>query len=461
MKKSRLYFGDNLDVLRRHVKDKSVDLVYLDPPFNSNRNYNVLFKEQDGKRSSAQIKAFDDTWTWDEEAACSYEEMVQAGGSVADALQAFYTFLGTNNMMAYLSMMAPRLVELRRVLKDTGSIYLHCDPTVSHYLKILMDMVFGAGNFRNEIIWHYGLGGSSPSCFSKKHDVILFFSKTKEKTFNLLMVPATSQRLKGQMKKQDDVWDIPTINNMAKERLGYPTQKPEALLDRVIKASSNPGDIVLDPFAGCGTAVASAQRLGRQWIGIDITCLATNLIKHRLQDAFGPEVKDTYQVVGEPVDLTGAKQLAKDDRYQFQWWSLGFVGARPAEGKKGADHGIDGKLYFFDEARQKKAKQILFSVKSGHVKVGDIRDLRGVIERENAAIGVFITLEPPTGPMKREAVSAGFYESPGWHQKYRRVQILTVKNLLAGRGVKRPPIDTTFRKAPRARGGMEQENLWA
>ncbi len=479
--KNLLYYGDNLDVLKRHIKDEFVDLVYLDPPFNSNRNYNVLFKEQSGVRSSAQIKAFGDTWCWDESAAASYENLVRSGGAVADAMQAFYTFLGTSNMMAYLSMMAPRLVELRRVLKSTGSIYLHCDPTASHYLKMLMDAVFGVKNFRNEIVWRYRTGGNSKKHFAKKHDVLLFYVKSDTYTFNALVEKAytkSKNRKPGLVNygggtaeffedehgvynivTMSDVWDISYLNSQAKERLGYPTQKPEALLDRIIKASSNLGDVVMDPFCGCGTAIASAQKLERKWIGIDITYLATNLIKHRLQDTFGPEIKESYEVIGEPTDLEGARQLAKDDRYQFQWWSLGLVGARPAEGKKGADHGIDGKLYFFDETHQKKAKQILFSVKSGHVKVGDIRDLRGVIERERAAIGVFITLEPPTGPMKREAASAGFYESLGWGEKYPRIQILTVEDLLAGCDVKRPPTNTTFKKAPRADGDAEQGKL--
>jgi len=263
---------------------------------------------------------------------------------------------------------------------------------------------------------------------------------------------------------RDDVWadsGVVQINPMARERLGYPTQKPVALLERIIRASSNEGDVVLDPFCGCGTAVVAAQKLNRRWIGIDITYLAVALIKHRLRDTFGEKVMENgsvrpavdYDVVGEPVALSDAEVLAEQDPYQFQWWALGLLGARPVEQKKGKDKGIDGRLYFFDEPDASKTKQIIFQVKAGQTGPGHVRDLRGVVERENAEIGVLITLREPTKEMRGEAASAGFYEPPiPLSAKYPRIQILTVSELLGGRRVEYPPqSNITFRKAPRAR----------
>ena len=248
----------------------------------------------------------------------------------------------------------------------------------------------------------------------------------------------------------DDDWtDIDSINPVARERLGYPTQKPEALLERIITASSNEGDVVLDPFCGCGTAVAVAHDLKRLWVGIDITHLAVNLLKYRLQNAFGEAVKSEYRVIGEPTDLAGAQQLAHDDPYQFQWWALGLVGARPVEQKKGADKGIDGRIPFH-EGDPTDIRQIILSVKAGHTGVAHLRDLRGVVDREAAAIGVLITMEEPTKPMREEAASAGFYESP-WGQ-HARLQIFTVGHLLDGRKIDSPPlgqVSQTFKKAPR------------
>ena len=503
-----LYYGDNLDVLRRHVKDESVDLVYLDPPFNSNATYNVLFAEQNGSRAAAQIKAFEDTWRWDQEAARDYEETVEQGGKVADALIAFRDLLGLSNMLAYLSMMAPRLLELRRVLKPTGSIYLHCDPTASHYLKVLMDAVFGAENFRNEIVWVRDPAGKGAKRVSdqwpRNFDTLLFYSKTPLMRFRQQYAELAEYQKKAYRYQDPDgrrykavqrgdysdqsmatfrrqgrihrsstgteyvkyyldeakatvggVWnDIYGFGTLtaSRERLGYPTQKPLALLERIIQASSNEGDVVLDPFCGCGTAISAAQKLKRQWIGIDITHLAINLIKYRLRDEYGVEAGKDYQVIGEPVDLTGAAQLASDDPYQFQWWVLGLVGARPMEEKKGADRGIDGRLFFHDEAKG-KTKQIIFSVKAGNTGVAHVRDLRGVLDREQAEIGVLITMQEPTQPMKAEAASAGFYTSPFTQTKYPRLQIRTVRELLEGKGIDYPAregANVTFRRAPKA-----------
>jgi len=532
-----LYYGDNLDILRRYTKDETVDLVYLDPPFKSNQDYNVLFAEQNGSRSAAQIKAFEDTWRWDQEAARTYQETVETGPeNVSKVMQAFRTFLGENDMLAYLSMMAPRLIELRRVLKPTGSVYLHCDPTAIHYLKLLLDAVFGPTNFRNEITWKRRVGMSSAVHESNRFgvctDIILFFAKTDETLFKpqynrntpeyqeyirerftmkdehgrlfqatSLVNPAyrpnliydykgykspkngwmiTKEKMEqwdregriyfpedkeGRLRRKSyadelkgmpvqNLWtDIPEINSQAQERLGYPTQKPEALLERIIGASSNEGDVVLDPFCGCGTAVAVAQKLKRQWIGIDITHLAITLIRHRLQDAFGNEAK--YQIVGEPVSLPDAETLAKQDPYQFQWWALGLVGARPVEQKKGADKGIDGRLYFHDDP--KATKQIVLSVKAGHTGSPHVMELLGVMNREKAEIGVFISLQEPTQSMRREAASAGFYKAP-WGRDYPRLQLLTIADLLAGRTVDFPRENVTFKKAPKEKGEARESD---
>jgi site-specific DNA-methyltransferase (adenine-specific) len=516
------------EVLQRYVKDESVDLVYLDPPFNSRQDYNVLFAEKDGSQSSSQIRAFEDTWEWNIDAQRSYEFIVEQGGRVADALRAFKTFLFNSDMMAYLAMMAPRLVELRRVLKETGSIYLHCDPTASHYLKILMDAVFGPQMFRNEITWKRTSGhNDAVRRFGDVADTILFYTKSDRYLFQVQYIPYSQSYIdtfyvhsdpdgrkwrrsdlrspaprpnltydyKGrkphpngwavtreQMERLDSegrlhfpqkadgriqlkryldempgqpcpsVWDdISPIHALTKERLGYPTQKPETLLERIIKASSNEGDVVLDPFCGCGTTVQVAQRLNRRWIGIDITHLAIGLIKKRLSDAFGPEIKSTYEVIGEPTDYAGAAQLAEEDKYQFQWWALGQVGARPTDQKKGADRGIDGRLYFHDDDSG-KSKQIIFSVKAGGVSVPQIRDLVGVLSREKAEIGVFLCFEEPTKPMKKEAAEAGFYKSSDG-STWPRLQILTIQQILDGKQPEYPAHrrDATFKKAPRSR----------
>ena len=463
-----LYYGDNLEVLRRYVKDESIDLVYLDPPFKSDKDYSVLFAEQNGSRSKAQIKAFKDSWRWDRAAAEAYEATVEAGGKVSRAMQAFRKFLGDSDMLAYLSMMAPRLVELRRVLKPTGSIYLHCDPTMSAHLRLLMDAVWGPQNFQNEVVWHYHSGGATPRRWARKHDILLFYSKSGDFTFNVQREPYSAVIAKKRKhlfhpegKGMDDVFAISMLSTVSKERLGYPTQKPEALLELIIQASSNEGDIVLDPFCGCGTTVAVAEGLNRRWIGIDITHIAIALIKHRLRNAFGDQC--SYEVIGEPVSLPDAEALAAENRDQFEQWALGLVGARQAEKKKGADKGIDGRLLFHDEAEKGKTKEIILQVKSGQPSVAHVRDLRGVVEREEAQIGVLIALREPTRAMKSEAASAGFYESPGWQKKYPRLQILSVAQLLADKGIDYPPsrqTNHTFRKAPRKNPSLgEQTNL--
>ena len=486
MADNTLYYGDNLKILREHIPDESVDLVYLDPPFNSNASYNVLFKEHSGERAASQIRAFEDTWTWTMEAELALEAMIVEGGQVSLAMQAFRKLLGTSNMMAYLAMMAPRLVELRRILKPTGSIYLHCDPTASHYLKILLDAVFGAEHFLNEIIWHYQTSGGAPKkTLIRDHDTVFRYSNgpLKGVTWNAPRDPWPESTLKkwqrdeqGRIyhihndtgrryyidpggKLSDDVWDI-TLAARSSERLGYPTQKPLALLERIVQASSNEGDVVLDPFCGCGTAIDAAQKLGRRWIGIDVTYLAIALIRRRLRDAYGETVDDTYEVVGEPASVEDAKVLAEADPYQFQWWALDQVHARGAERKKGADKGIDGRIYFH-EGDSGDVKQIIISVKAGHTGRHHVHELRGVVDREEAVIGVLISMQDTTRPMREEAATAGFYTSP-WG-KHPRLQLLTVEDLLGGKGIDCPPlrhVSRTFRKAPKAGAAASTASLF-
>lgn len=479
-----LFYGDNLAVMQRYIADESVDLVYLDPPFNSNADYNVLFTEQDGTRSASQIKAFGDTWRWDQEAASSFEELVERGGDASRSMQAFRLMLGESNMLAYLSMMAPRLIELQRVLKPTGSLYLHCDPTASHYLKLLLDSIFGPKFFQNEIIWCYNVGGKSKKRWARKHDSILFFSKgvkfffdgkaagvpreTGTKSFGGKMgyddrgrpyqdklVKATGKYYRyylDEPKIPEDWWaDINSLQSGSAERSGYPTQKPEALMERIINGSCPSDGVVLDPFCGCGTTIAASERLGRRWIGIDITYLATHLIKSRLMDGFGDTV--AYSVIGEPTTLDDAARLAEEDRDQFEAWALGLVGARSNGKKKGADKGIDGRLYFHEKPGG-KTRQVIISVKSGSTGVADMRDLRGVVDRESAELGLLISLKEPTEPMRTEAATGGFYrsgeEGTGTWGRHPRLQIMTVKDLLEGKRIDMPPPsgNLTFRRMP-------------
>ncbi len=550
-----LYYGDNLDVLRESIASESVDLIYLDPPFNSNANYNVLFRSPTGLGSQAQIEAFEDTWHWGQEAESTFDQVMRAGNTdVADLLRALRSFLGENDMMAYLTMMAVRLLELHRVLKKTGSLYLHCDPTAGHYLKILLDSVFGVNNYRSQIVWKrsaaHSDGKQGRKIHGHIHDLILFYTKTDAWTWNTVYTPYDDSYIKShysyvesetgkrfradnltaakpggdtayewRIKRLDraksrwqadlddeykvplvgwlysstrpyigrywaysrenmsqferdsllyysesgmpnfkryldempgvplqDLWaDIPPVNSQAQERLGYPTQKPVELLERVLSSSSNPGDVVLDSFCGCGTTIHAAQKLGRTWIGIDIIHLAISLIERRLKDAFPGIVFDVH---GTPQDLDGARDLASRDKYQFQWWAVSLIDAQPFSGKKkGADGGIDGLIYFRSDA--KTTERAVVSVKGGGVSVPMVRDLKGVLDREKAPIGVFLTLEPPTRPMEKEAASAGFYMLG--ERQYPRLQIITIEQALAGAKPAIPLVDAgaAFKRAAR------------
>ncbi|MDD5288682.1 MAG: DNA methyltransferase [Dehalococcoidales bacterium] len=529
-----LYYGDNLDILRKYIPDNSVDLIYLDPPFNSKKDYNILFKENGGLASEAQIHAFSDSWHWTQSAQDAYQEIAIKGplklGKLIDSLR---DAIGSNDVMAYLVMMTVRLIELHRVLKPTGSLYLHCDPTASHYLKIVLDQIFGPANFRNEIVWRRtNAKGLAFTRFASNHDTILRYSKSEKavwhpqykehdssylKTFYRYVEEGTGRRyrldnlanpnknrpnltyeflgvtrvwrwtkkrmqeayekglvvqsspgavpsLKRYLDEQegtsvDDIWDdILPVQAQAKERLGYETQKPLALLERIISASSDKGDVVLDPFCGCGTAVIAAQKLNRKWIGIDITHLAINLMRNRLKDSF-PRIK--FEVIGEPKDLSGASALANQDRYQFQWWALGLIGARPVgDKKKGADKGIDGIIPFIDNP-ESKVSRVVIQVKSGYVGVNAVRELQTVAAKE--AIGVLITLESPTAPMISEAVSAGYYHSPLYGRDYHKIQILTIEELFQGKMVDMPSQTQTsiaFTKAPKIKkSDSSQSNM--
>jgi len=456
--RNTLFYGDNLAILREHVEDESVDLVYLDPPFNSNANYNLLFKAPDGHQSQAQIEAFDDTWHWNPSAEQAFDEVMQSGNSdAAEMLHAMRSFLKENDMMAYLAMMAVRLLELHRVLKPAGSLYLHCDPTASHYLKILLDAVFGRAAFSNELIWKRTSSKTDAtqgaSHFPRLHDSILFYQKTESHFYSQGFVdhgetyiaakypyrddngrryglwdmtgpggaakgnpsyevfgvtkywryskarmeqmiaegrvvqprPGAVPREKRYLDRSQgvavgDIWtDIPPINSQAQERLGYPTQKPLALLERIISASSNEGDLVLDPFCGCGTTVHAAQKLNRRWIGIDVTHLAIHLIQRRLKDAF-PEIQ--FDIAGVPKDLGGARAFALQDKYEFQKWALAMIDAQPFKGgKKGGDGGVDGFLYIKPDG--KKTEKIIVSVKGGQsLNPAMVKDLIVTVDQE-------------------------------------------------------------------------------
>jgi site-specific DNA-methyltransferase (adenine-specific) len=504
MAQNVLYYGDNLDVMREHIADESVDLVYLDPPFNSARDYNVLFKQAKKDENQAQITAFTDTWQWSKR---TYQEFFddQRNARLFDLIESLHRILGTSEMMAYLVMMAPRLLELHRVLKPTGSLYLHCDPVASHYLKMVLDAVFGPTRFVNEITWKRTSSHPDSRKWMAVTDTIFYYCKSKDRTWNpqfLAHDPRYLQQFyrhkdergvyrldhiirsatmgprpnltyefsgftppygwrveRGKLEKLDSegrLWwsgtgrpylkryldeqegtpisalisDIPPIGPGAQERMGYPTQKPLALLERIISASSNPGDLVLDPFCGCGTAVVAAEKLGRRWIGIDITFIAIDLIISRLARDFGLKRSKDYQVTGDPKDAFSARKLFEESPKQFEIWAVGLVQGVPQPDKV-ADKGVDGKVYFQD--LDGKLQWAVCQVKGGHLNPAIIRDFAHVIERDKAAMGFMITLEPPTKGMCQAAEEAGFFPHPSGRRKIPRLQIRTVKELLEER----------------------------
>ena len=557
-----LFYGDNLAILRDHVDDATVDLVYLDPPFNSHRDYNVLFKEQSGAESPAQIKAFGDTWRW-ANAARDWDDFPSLcpNTRVQDLMDGFIKMLGRNDVTAYLVMMAPRLHHLHRVLKPTGSLYLHCDPTASHYLKLLLDAIFGPKNFRNEIVWKRTHAHGSAKRWGPVHDTLLYYSKTSDAPWNplfaaydekyltdfykfqddkgryrlvtitapgtregdsgkdwrgvnptgvgrhwavpqkpleeLLTQPelaaiSTQQKLdvleangliywppkglvpqykryleeEGGVPIQDVISDIDPISAHATERLGYPTQKPLALLERIITASSNPGDVVLDPFCGCGTAIVAAQKLGRHWLGIDITPLATSLIVARLETmhvrdqrvvkAGDPDFARAFKVEGLPTDVAGARKMFEDDHKKFEMWAVQLIPATPQD-KKGADGGIDGIKDF--AVGDRKPLRAVAQVKGGHVGAPQVQQLRGALERFGAGLGLFVSLEAPTRHMKEEALAAGFYTIPLTGRKIERLQIRTVGDLLDGRAFDLPSVSAPAQGVAVAPSSVRQAGL--
>lgn len=524
--KNTLYFGDNLAIMRKHIADESVDLIYLDPPFNSARDYNVLFKEAKKAENEAQVVAFTDTWNFHNRILEEFFDDSR-NAKLFDLTNAVHHFLGASEMMAYLLMMGPRLLEMQRVLKPTGSLYLHCDPVASHYLKIMLDVVFGPGNFRNEITWKRAdAHNDARHQFAKISDTLLFYAKAApshhfnvqygaypEKTLqdwylwleladgsvrrmtkeerDTQEIPAGARRFntdnlrspnprpnltyeykgykphrngwavsKAKMAELDekglllfpadldgrimrkkyldeqegvvagDIWtDISQLRGTDAERMGYPTQKPLALLERIIKASSKPGDVVLDPFCGCGTAIAAAEKLGRKWIGIDVTFIAIDLMVKRMKEHFELERDKDYDVLGDPYDAHSAGKLFQQSPKEFEMWAVRKVGGVPQPDKSG-DKGVDGRVYFGDE--NKEHQYAVCQVKGGHLTPSVIRDFAHVIQRENAAMGFFICLGKPTKGMYQEAGEIGFFDSPSG-RKIPKLQIRTIKELLDGK----------------------------
>jgi site-specific DNA-methyltransferase (adenine-specific) len=542
---NKLYFGDNLEILREYIDDASVDLVYLDPPFNSDARYNVLFQGPKEAQASAQAEAFRDTWLWGEEAEWSLKEIMRIGGTTARLIDALHSALQQSDMMAYLVMMAVRLHELRLKLKETGTLYLHCDPTASHYLKIILDSIFGPGNFRSELIWRRSAAHNKLSKqYGPIHDTVLFYSRGEHFTFHPGRTPYSRHYITSAFTRRDEKgayrmneltgqgartgdsgspwrgydptprgrhWAIPaslrddlpnrgdgmTTQEMLdvldgegwivrsddgrptyrqypgagviyqdiwayqsgtekclegtdagidedvkwldyeRERIGYPTQKPLGLLERIVKTSSDDGHVVLDPFCGCGTTIEAAERLGRQWLGIDIAVHAIKVIEARLGDL--PR-HPRYEIEGLPRDFASAMRLAEKDKYQFQWWAnYLFYPHALREQKKGADRGIDGEL-FFPNGPGRAWGRMLTSVKGGE-SVGPemVRAFARVLDREKAQMGLFICLYPPTREMRREAASVGFADVV--HGDIPKLQIVAIEDWFKGAIPALPPLE--------------------
>jgi DNA modification methylase len=476
-----LYYGDNLEVLRKHIRNETVDLCYIDPPFNSKRNYNQIYDKR-ATEDRAQAQAFIDTWEWNDMANEGLQEILaNAHGRFTsqsvELIKGFRGSLQEGSLLAYLLSMTLRLTEIHRTLKPTGSFYLHCDPTASHYLKLVADSIFAAqgGQFLNEIVWCYNVGGKGKEHWARKHDTLLFYSKSNEWFFDglavgisretgtksfggIIGVDEEGRRYQDKLAKSsgkyyryyldepkipEDWWvGINSIQSQSAERLGYPTQKPKALLERVIKASSKEGDTVLDAYCGCGTTVVVAEALKRKWIGIDITYQSISLVLRRIEDAFGSATANAITLNGIPRDKDSAIALSQkaDDRLrkEFEKWALlSYTNNRAiVNEKKGADRGIDG-IAYFQTTKTDNAK-IIFQVKSGNVKRGDIATLRGDMNREKAEMAVLITLEPPTAPMEQDANAAGTFKHEMMGHSYNRIQIVTVDDILAGKRLEIP-----------------------
>lgn len=459
---NKLFYGDNLEVLRKYIKDESIDLCYIDPPFNSKRNYNQIYNNI-GVQDKAQAQAFVDTWEWDDVAEHGFTEIITNYNNLftvqsIELINGLSKVLNKGSLLAYLVSMTLRVVEIYRVLKPTGSFYFHCDPTASHYLKLVIDTVFcgNKGEMQNEIIWSYKTGGASPNRFSRKHDVIFFYTKTNNYLFNAQKERSYMMHKYG-FKKSDfqtdpdnglqysmvysrDVWDIPSIGSDSAERLGYPTQKPESLLSKIILASSNEGDTILDCYCGCGTTINVAQKLNRKWIGIDITYQSISLILKRLSDTFGNSVLENINLNGVPKDFDSAVALANknDDRVrkEFEKWMVLTYSNNIAiiNQKKGGDGGIDGIAYMIVDHENNKpiTKQILFSVKSNqNLSPAIIRELYGTVEREKAAMGILLTLYPMPNLVK-EAKKYGTFQNEMFSHIYPKIEVISVQEILDG-----------------------------
>lgn len=499
--KNNLFYGDNLEVLRRDIRDEAVDLCYIDPPFNSKRNYNQIYNNI-GTEDPAQAQAFTDTWTWDTYANEGFSEILgNAWGryqpQTIELIKGLHRVLKEGSLLAYLVSMTRRFVELHRVLRPTGSFYLHCDPTASHYLKLVLDTIFvtQGGDFKNEIIWHYGgWTHKKTGQFPKKHDVLLYYTKSARAKFQPQSIPWTREEYIALRKQAihkdedgreyifdergnagqrryldvamqegrpvDSVWDLRPLTSSSKERMGYPTQKPEALLERVIRASSNENDMVLDAYCGCGTTIAVAERLKRRWTGIDITYQSIALVLRRLEDQFGKEVLENVARNGIPRDMASARALAQkqDDRLrkEFEKWAiLTYTNNRAiVNDKKGADAGIDGVAYF--QTGDTNNASMIFQVKSGHVDRGDIAKLRGDMSRVGAALATLITLNPPTAPMIAEAKAAGVFRHDLMGRTYDKIQTVTVQDIVErGKRLDIPMNLEVLRSAQQAAGGNQ------
>lgn len=547
-----LFYGDNLEVLRKHIKDETVDLCYVDPPFNSKRNYNQIYNNV-GAEDAAQAQAFTDTWVWDDIAIAGYDEIRdnekgRFAPRTVELIKGLRSVLGEGSLLAYVVSITLRVTEIRRVLKETGSFYFHCDPTASHYIKLVLDAIFCSqgGDFRDEIVWKRTNARSTEGRWPRIHDVIFFYTKSEKFHFEPIKIAADKAKLPhtlitvagvkyqtyeltgpgttqdgdsgkpwrgydptkfgrhwannhkqmdewdeqglihwaaktgpvgGFPRRRDenpfnpedreivvaDVWtDVDRINQSAKERLGYPTQKPVSLLDRIIKASSKPGDVIMDAYCGCGTTIDSAQKLKRKWIGIDITYQSIAIILKRLEDTYGKKILDAIVLNGIPKDIKSARALAhkKDDRLrkEFEKWAvLTYTNNRAViNDKKGADGGIDGRAYF--KVGKKDNAKIIFQVKSGNVGRGDVAKLRGDMEKDNAALSVLITLEHPTKPMKDDAKAAGAYNHVEMGKSYDRISIVTIEEILAGERLE-IPMSMEVLKAAQKAVLEEQEQL--
>ena len=455
MYQNRTLGGDNLEEMRK-FPDECIDLIATDPPFNSKRDYFVPYRDEHGQEPDTLVRAFTDTWNWGEAAEDAYRHLlVEEGGQIGDTIQGLRQFLNETPMMAYLVMMATRIVEMHRILKPTGSLYLHCDPSASHYLKIILDAVFGPQNFRNEIIWSYRRWAAKHPNFQRMHDIILRYAKSINVTWNQLYEPRPTSTLKRFGNKEiksayasdgkripsqttnkeskgvplRDVWEISIIAPSAKERLGYPTQKPIELYKRIVTASSNEGDLILDPFCGCGTTLIAAEELNRNWIGIDLTYLAIGAVRQRIQETF-PQVRNTVTVIGTPENEEQALALARNNPHAFEEWGVTHVLKFKSNAKKVADGGIDGTFRFplgRIQGRQAYGKAVA-QVKGGNYTLSHIRDFRTAMQNTEANLGIFVVTRPPTRGMQTEAAKAGTYRHPFFDMEFPVLQIYEIQN---------------------------------